>query len=177
MRSAATLWLTPPICRSQGSADGASTFEAVCTHGSYSPPAAAVNTFVYSGQRECPVVDPLSYSGVVSIQKGCHGGGSAGGDYYLYGCDKVNVTATPYAKSDCSGKPLQPPIPIGELGCHTPTTSEASTSFTACGAVPEQATHGSTQAPPAEIATGNDAAVRAVVAAGVARALALIAAQ
>lgn len=156
-----------PDC--QGSSDGKSTFVQVCTPGSYSPSASSINTFSFYGQDECPLTD-LRYSGVVSIPKACQrpldGAGS-----YLFGCDKVNVTATPFQTDDCTGK-SSPPVAIGALGCKLPSSANQGVTFTACGAVPGASSSSSSSAP---IGTkASDDAVGAAVAEGMERAIEII---
>lgn len=159
----------------QGSSDGKSTYNLpVCTPGSYTPASNTVNTFVYSSEHTCPLEDPSLFSAVVSIPKKCHAGGGAADGFFLYGCDKENVTAVPYSKPDCSGKPSGPPIAIGALGCADPRAPDTSASFTTCGAVPTASTAaaaGAAAAVPSFGAATSDDTVGAAVAAGVARAL------
>ena len=152
----------------QGSPDGKSTYQNICTKGSFAPSASAINTFSFYGQDECPLTD-LRYSGVVSIPRACQRGSGAGGaGSYLFGCDKLNVTATPFKSADCSGK-SSPPVPIGALGCKLPSSSNDGVTFTTCSAVPGSVASSSSSAP-----TKASDAVGAAVAEGMERAIEII---
>ena len=166
-----------PHARSQGSSDGKSTFESVCTAGTYKPSAANINTFFYADAHACPIADPLLYSGVVAVPKLCHAAEDPATKVsYLYGCDTANVTATPYSTRSCTGKPSGPPFPIGELGCALPSGDKATASYTACGATPSAAGASAAVTRGWELSSIDTDAVSDAVAAGVARAAELIAA-
>ena len=151
-----------------GTPDGAATTSAVCVAGAYTPPARAINTFFYTKPAACPVAADARFSGVVSVPLGClTPAGSP--TSYLYGCDKSNVTATPFAGAGCVGKPKSPPFAIGPLGCEDKADGA---SFTVCDGAPPAPAKGLLRAP-APAAASRDA-VGDAVAAGLARATELL---
>lgn len=160
-----------------GTSDGKATFTAVCTPGDYTPPTQAVNTYLYA-EKECPLVDPFSYTGVVSLPFQCNKIPSPNSPFassYIYSCDKKNITATIFSTLDCSGNAVQT-VPVGPLGCVASDT--ASVTFTVCGTTPPPPTKSlrAEKGTPVVAATAVSDEVTATIAAGLARAQAATAA-
>ena len=111
-----------------------------CEDGSFAPPAASVNQYLYGPPNECPVQSGDSLVAVSSLTEACHANpGPSGPKGYKYGCDARNVTFVYFSTADCSGSPLGPAMPVMPLGCAVSLAPNGGPSFTACGSKPPHA--------------------------------------
>jgi len=148
----------------------------VCMSGSYVAPTNAIDLYLFGPPNKCPL-EGLHFYAVVSMPKSCLSNPDGGAvQSFIYGCNTVNVTGTPYASKDCTGAPLSAPMPVMSLGCSVSPYNDGPT-FVTCGSKPPAALEAPAAAPPAAAAAAGSAAagnagdaVRASVLEGAARA-------